>query len=327
MAESKSDRKTSEFVTISDDMILRFHAERARTTGRLVRLGPLVNKILSGHNYPGLVSSLLGEAVALTALLGASLKFNGKLILQTKSDGPINFLVVQYSSPGNLRGYAGFDDEAVRKLGDSGPVLSALLLGSGHLAMTIDNGADKDRYQGVVALEGNTLSEVAQSYFRNSEQLPTFLRLAVARHYSGGENQEAQWSWRAGGLMIQNLSSEGGFSRENVEDDEEDNWPFVEDDEGWNRACHLAATVEDHELLDPVLSPERLLYRLFHEERIRTYKPKFLTSECQCSRSRVESMLQGFSPMELEDMVVNGKISVVCEFCSHSYDLEESKFG
>ncbi len=326
MIENKQGLRPSVINPVADDMILRFYAERAQTTGRLVRLGPLVNRILSGHNYPEQVSALLGEAVALTALLGASLKFDGKFILQTKSDGPVHFLVVQYSSPGQLRGYAGFDKDAVSNFSGGDPISSALLLGSGHLAMTIDNGADKDRYQGVVALEGTTLSEVALSYFRNSEQLPTFLQLAVARHYSGGENQESNWSWRAGGLMIQNLTSEGGFGRGSIEFDEEDIWPFVENDEGWNRACHLASTVEDHELLDPMLAPERLLYRLFHEERVRTFKPNFLTSECQCSRSQVENMLQGFSQQELADMVVDEKISVVCEFCSRSYDFDRSKF-
>lgn len=327
MAENNPGQISSVIESDSDDIILRFQAERANTSGRLVRLGPLVDNILSGHDYPEPVSALLGEAVALTALLGASLKFDGKFILQTKSDGPVNFMVVQFSSPGQLRGYAGYDKEAVSKFGDSQTVSSGQLLGSGHLAMTIDSGVDKDRYQGVVALEGSTLSEVAQAYFRNSEQLPTFLRLAVARHYSGGEKKEASWSWRAGGLLIQNLTSEGGFVSESTDVEEPDNWPFVEDDEGWNRACHLASTVEDHELLDPMLSSERLLYRLFHEERVRTYKPNFLTSECQCSRSRVENMLQGFSRNELEDMIVDGKISVVCEFCSQSYDFDQSIFS
>ena len=161
------------------------------------------------------------------------------------------------------------------------------LLGKGHMAMTIDPGGDKDRYQGIVPLEGEPLVDAAHTYFRQSEQLPTFIRLAVARHYgpASGEGQR-MWRWRAGGLMIQQLPREGG-KRERGDAASED-----DDEENWNRARHLAATVEDHELLDPTLSPERLLYRLFHEEGVQVTPATALAAECRCSRERIHGYLR-----------------------------------
>ena len=175
--------------------------------GRLVKLGPTVDTILSRHAYPEPVSKLLGEAVALTALLGAALKFEGKFILQASTDGPVDLLVADYQVPGGLRGYARFSAERLAEL----PV-GGRLLGEGHLAMTIDRGVDTERYQGVVPLEGESLTEAADTYFRQSEQLPTFIRLAVARHYRAGSAGGRSWTWRAGGLLVQKLTREGGRS-------------------------------------------------------------------------------------------------------------------
>ena len=190
-----------------DDLILPFQAEQADVVGRLVKLGPTVDTILSRHDYPEPVSKLLGEAVALTALLGAALKFEGKFILQASTDGPVDLLVADYQVAGGLRGYARFAAERLAELPADGR-----LLGEGHLAMTIDRGVDTERYQGVVPLEGETLTEAADTYFRQSEQLPTFIRLAVARHYRAGNADGRPWSWRAGGLLVQKLTREGGRS-------------------------------------------------------------------------------------------------------------------
>jgi len=159
-----------------DDLILPFQAEHADVLGRLVKLGPTVDTILSRHDYPEPVSQLLGEAVALTALLGASLKFEGKFILQASTDGPVDLLVADYQVPGGLRGYARFSAERLAELPPNGR-----LLGEGHLAMTIDRGNDTERYQGVVPLQGDSLTEAADTYFRQSEQLPTFIRLLPLR--------------------------------------------------------------------------------------------------------------------------------------------------
>ena len=300
---------SKEFTISDDDLILPFQAENADVVGRLVKLGPTVDTILSRHAYPDPVSRLLGEAAAMTALLGAALKTEGKFILQASTDGVVDLLVADYQVPGALRGYARFSAERLAKVENDD---EASLLGQGHFAMTIDRGSDTDRYQGVVPLEGDTLTDAADTYFTQSEQLPTFIRLAVARHYqAGGEGEsEGAWTWRAGGLLVQKLTREGGIA--SSKDFEED----------WTRAKALAETVEDHELLDPTLSPERLLYRLFHEEQVRVYPAIPLKTYCSCSRERVEDLLQSFSAEDLADMVVDGEVWANCEFCNARYNFD-----
>ncbi|MGF1621379.1 MAG: Hsp33 family molecular chaperone [Rhodomicrobiaceae bacterium] len=296
-----------------DDFVLPFQIESSGARGRIVRMGPAITSVLGKHDYPEPVSRLLGEAMTLTAMLGAALKFDGKFILQTNSDGPVSFLVAHYHAPGNIRGYASFDKDAFEAVGDEAAEESQTrLFGNGHLAMTIDQGPDMDRYQGVVPLEGNNLSEAADLYFRQSEQLPTFIRIAVARHYEAGKDDEpGSWTWRAGGLMVQKLTEEGGTLKTNGHDA----------DDAWTRAYLLASTVEDHELLDPMLEPERLLYRLFHEERVRAFDATNVTAFCQCSRERVEQMLASFTQADIEDMAEEGRVKVKCEFCNTLYDL------
>ena len=302
----------AEFSLPADDLVLPFQAEQADVLGRLVKLGPTVDTILSRHDYPEPVSRLLGEAVALTALLGASLKAQGKLILQATTDGPVDLLVADYQVPGELRGYARFDTERLAKLeGDD----EAALLGHGHLAMTIDRGVDTERYQGVVPLEGESLTKAADTYFHQSEQLPTFIRLAVARHFRAGDDGEGGWTWRAGGLLVQKLTREGGIAS------------LKEFEEDWHRAKALAETVEDHELLDPLLPPERLLFRLFHEEQVRVYRAIPLETYCSCSRKRVEELLEGFSAEDVAEMTVDGEVWVTCEFCNARYSFDPESFG
>lgn len=295
-----------------DDYVLPFQIESSGARGRLVRMGPAISAILGQHDYPEAVSAVLGEAMTLTAMLGAALKFDGKFILQTSSQGPINFLVAHYYAPGNIRGYASFDEAAFEDETSARPAGSAALLGEGHLAMTIDQGPETERYQGIVPLEGGTISEAADLYFRQSEQLPTFIKIAIARHYEGGRNKPGSWSWRAGGLMVQKLTGEGGAARSNGHDAED----------AWTRARLLAATVEDHELLDPMLEPERLLYRLFHEEQVRAFDAKPISAFCQCSRERVEQMLTTFSQEDLDDMTDQGRVQVTCQFCNARYDFD-----
>ncbi len=184
MAKPPHDPQMTAAAAIADDLVLPFRTEALGVTGRLVRLGGLVDQILSRHDYPQPVSEALGEAIALTGLLGSAIKFNGKLILQTKTDGPLGFLVVDFESPGRLRGYAAFDAARTAELGAITAKDQGRLLGSGHMALTIDPGGRMDRYQGVVGLAAEPLVAAARTYFRQSEQLPTFIRLAVARHYS-----------------------------------------------------------------------------------------------------------------------------------------------
>ena len=305
------------------DYVLPFQLEASGARGRLVRLGPVVDEILNRHHYPERVLLLLGEAVTLTAMLGAALKFDGKFILQTQSNGAVSFLVVHYSSPGHVRGYASYNRD---DLGASpnGVGASKPLLGDGHLAMTIDSGAGMERYQGIVGLAGNTLVDAAHEYFDQSEQIPTFIRIAVARHFTAGDGASpGQWTWRAGGLMVQKLTREGG--RQDSDDYSQPDGGSVDDD-GWRRAKALAATVEDHELLDPTLSPDRLLYRLFHEEQVRAFEATPLDAQCNCSRERVETMLNQFSSEELDGMAEDDIITVTCEFCNTPYKFDADQY-
>jgi len=310
-----------------DDLVLPFQIVRSGAMGRLVRLGASVDAILSRHNYPAPVSETLGEALALTSMLGVALKFEGRLTLQAKTDGALDLLVADFDAPGRLRGYASFDASRIGTLtAANGSAAREGMLGTGHLAMTIDQGPEMDRYQGIVALNGERLDTAALTYFRQSEQLPTFLRLSVARHYVAGENGEpGTWRWRAGGLMIQHLTSEGGRTA-SPDRQRDDDARDGEDDDAWQRARLLAATVEDHELLDPTLEPERLLYRLFHEEGVRAFPSLALVDGCRCSREKVATFLKRFGAAEIADLrEADGGVSVTCEFCNTKYQFSEAE--
>ncbi|MEO1205033.1 MAG: Hsp33 family molecular chaperone [Pseudomonadota bacterium] len=314
----------------ADDVVVPFNTQQQGIMGRVARLGPAVDAILKRHDYPLPVAGTLGEALTLTGLLGTALKFGGKLILQTKTDGPLNFLVVNFETPGYLRGYAGFDLEKTQALmKESGTVVDkGKLFGHGHLAMTIDPGGDMDRYQGIVAMEGQSLSAAALTYFRQSEQLPTYIRLAVARHVQPGEVSDAEnqsrYKWRAGGLLVQHLPQEGGKPSVGPIEKEDGSLNLHGDqDEAWQRTRILAATVEDHELLDPTLPPDRLLYRLFHEEGVRAYEARPIAERCGCSQQRVTDVISRFDPKQLDELRDdNGDIVVTCEFCSSVYYFE-----
>ena len=183
-----------------DDAVLPFEVASLDLRGRLTRLGPALDDVLTRHDYPPAVGKLLGEAIVLTTLLGSSLKFDGRFILQTQTDGPVSFLIVDFQAPDRLRAYARFDAKRLKDGLDSGA-----LLGHGHLAMTIDQGPDMSRYQGLVALEGGGLEDAAHEYFLRSEQIPTRVRLAVGEEWRGGEGEGPRHRWRAGGMLLQFL--------------------------------------------------------------------------------------------------------------------------
>jgi molecular chaperone Hsp33 len=289
-----------------DDLVLPFSTDRSGIRGRLVRLGSVVDTILSRHAYPDAVSEALGQALALTAMLGQPLKPGGRLGLQTRTDGAIRFLLADYEAPGRLRGYASFDAGRIAALGPR-PSQGALI-GSGHLALTMEQQGQDDRYQGIVALEGQSIGAAALTYFRQSEQLPSYVRLAVARQRVAGGGG---WHWRAGGLLIQHPTAD-------VEDDDSPSAPPEQED--WQRARILAASVEDHELIDPMLTPERLLFRLFNEEDVRVFRGQPLEAHCRCSRERVHMFLTRFSAEDLEGLrEPDGGIAVTCEFCNTRY--------
>jgi molecular chaperone Hsp33 len=311
-----------------DDTILPFQVENLDLRGRVVRFGPAIDTILSRHRYPAPVAKLVGEAIVLTVLLGSTLKFEGRFILQTQSDGPVRMLVIDYTTPGKVRACARFDASRVAAAIAQGSASPGALLGHGHLAMTIDQGPDTARYQGIVALEGKDLEHAAHEYFLRSEQIPTRVRLAVAEELRAGANG-ARHRWRAGGLLLQFLPESPDRTRpadldpgdvpEGVEIE------VVPEDDAWVEGRSLVATVADLELLDPDVSSEQLLYRLFHERGVRVFRSRNLHAECSCSRAGVERMLRSFPQDDRDHMVEDGKITVTCEFCNSTYVFEPAE--
>ncbi len=305
-----------------DDTILPFAVKALDLRGRIVRLGAAVDTILTSHDYPPPVAKLLGEAIVLTVMLGSALKFDGRFILQTQSDGPVRMLVVDFTSPGTVRACACFDAERVAAAIAANAAEPGTLLGRGHLAMTIDQGADMSRYQGLVPLDGGDLEEAAHEYFARSEQIPTRVRLAVAEEFRAGKNG-ARRHWRAGGVLLQFLPNSVERARQadlHPGDAPPGTEPHViPEDAAWVEGRSLVATVDDIELIDPALSSERLAYRLFHEHGVRVFRTAPVQAQCSCSRDSVETMLRSFSQKDRDDMVEDGRITVTCEFCSSTY--------
>ncbi len=243
--------------------------------GRVVRLGPVVDEILERHAYPAPVAKLLGEAVVLTVMLGSALKIEGRFILQTQSDGPVRMLVVDFTAPGKVRACARFDKDRVAAAIAAGKADGGALLGKGHLAMTIDQGADMSRYQGLVALEGGSLEDAAHEYFHRSEQIPTRVRLAVAEELRAGEGGASiagapaasccsscpsRPSARASPISIRAMRRKAPRRTRSRKT------------RPGSKAAPWSSTVEDVELIDPALSSERLVYRLFHEPGVRVFR-------------------------------------------------------
>lgn len=291
--------------TPSDDLLLPFHITGGAMRGRAVRLGPLLNRILAAHEPPRPVGLMLGEALALAAALAGGLKYEGVFTLQIQSDGPISLLVGDVTSHGAVRGYARFDAEAVARAAPDDRLPAApvpALLGRGHLAFTVDQGPDTDRYQGIVALDGATLAECARHYFGSSEQIPTTIRLAAGTSGDGG--------WHAGAVILQRMPVGP-------------NSPILtseEADEAWNRGAILLESVRDDELLDPGLAPRRLLHRLFHAEGLVPHPARELFPRCRCSPQRVAATLRSFPRQEIEALKDEaGNVVVTCEFCKTSY--------
>lgn len=301
LSESSS---VSDIRPLDDDLAAPFQIEGQPARGRLVRLGSVVDDILNRHDYPEPVARLLGEACALAALVGSSLKFDGRLIVQAQGDGPVNYVVADYDTTGGLRGYCRFDAARLAALDAQRPGAAALL-GAGVFVMTIDPTVGTDRYQGVTAIAGDTLALSAEEYFAQSEQVPTRVRLAVGRvHDAQGER------WRAGGMMIQNIAEDQ--ARGSTE-------------EAWERAQILFATLGEDELVDPLVAPETLLYRLFHEDGVRLFPAKPLTAFCRCTEDRVAGMLRAFPTEDIAGMIEgDGHIHVTCEYCSREYALDPS---
>jgi molecular chaperone Hsp33 len=296
----------------ADDVVVAFRTQNSNIRGRIVRLGATLDQIVAPHRMPDLPGRALSEALALAALCGSALPVGGNLNLMVRSGGAVSILVADYAASGKLRGYARYDAQKLQELTANAPRSDiAPALGDGHLAITLDSGPGEERYQGVLAFENAPLSATVAAYFQQRENLPTFIRSAVAEQYVGARQDpqlQTGWHRRAGGLMVQSL----GTSED--EGDDEAN------EDAWKRVEMLAATVEDHELLDPGLTVERLLLRLFHEEAVAVERIIPLNAFCRCSREKVENVLMAFGAAELSDMRDDdGKIVVTCEFCTKRY--------
>lgn len=291
--------------SIADDISRPFQLEQTALRGRLIRLGDTVDVVLTRHDYPPAVSRLLGEMFVLAATLAGGLKFNGTFSLQTRSDGPISLMVADCTHDGAMRGYAKFDAEAVAASSDrSVPAL----LGKGHFAVTVDQDQQAVAYQGLVELEGDSLTDCIHQYFRQSEQVKTGMKIAVEQVANGSGAP----CWRAGAVMVQCLPDDdpNGGGKDAIED--------------WRRTMLLLGTVKDTELTDPDLSPERLLLRLFHEEGVRIFEAQPLSFRCRCNRERVETLLRQFKPADIEAMKQeDGELLVTCEFCNENYRFQE----
>lgn len=284
--------------TSATDLLRPFQLERSQLRGRLVRLGATVDYVLRAHAYPPSVSDLLGELLVLAGGLAGGLKFDGSFSLQIRGDGPVRLMVADCTNDGRMRGYASFDADRFEA---SQPLEMTSLVGKGLLALTVDQTVSGgELYQGIVELDGGSLTESMLGYFHQSEQVPTGIRTALGRDpLTGG--------WCAGALIVQAMpeaEAEGGHARE----------------EDWRRTMLLMQTVSDTELLDTTLAPDDLLWRRFHDERVRVFDSLMLHPGCSCDEQRVESVLRSFTPEEAAEMrLPDGSVSVTCQFCSRTY--------
>ena len=279
--------------------ITPFYLPGRPVRGRLVRLGPLADALLTRHENEDVVTALTGQALALTAALATALKFRGSFSLQAKGDGALPMLLADCTESGALRGYARADADKLALLLAADPNPSAAaLLGHGYLAFSVDQGPDRERHQGIVSIEGDSLADMALHYFETSEQLQCTVRLACAKTDAG---------WRAGALILERVAREGGLDPEMDSDAQA---------ESWRTATALAATLKESELLDDHLQPDRLLYNLFGTEGVAADRNRALAYGCRCSRARLSGILETFPVDDLDHMAVGGDIVMTCEFCN-----------
>jgi len=319
--------RLGDFGFAGDDAVVPFEVAALDARGRVVQLGPILDGILGRHDYPEEVGRLLAEAVVLTVLLGTSLKFEGKFIFQTQSDGPVDMLVVDFNTPRSVRAYARYDEDKLASAVAAGRTAPEELLGKGILALTVDQGVHTQRYQGIVALDGSNLEEVARAYFRQSEQIPTDVRLSVGKLMGRAGSER----WRAGGVLVQFLPQ--SQDRMRLPDLPGGDVPagalpdWQEEDDSWVEVQALVGTVEPSELTDPTLGVERLLYRLFHERGVRVFDPAPVVDDCSCSEAKVRSVLESFTAEEIVESIEDGRIHVTCEFCSADYSFDPAEFS
>jgi molecular chaperone Hsp33 len=314
-----------------DDSILPFQLDGADMRGRLARLDRTLEEILGQRDYPEPVAALAAEATLITALIGETMKLRWRLSLQIRGDGPVRLIATDYfapskdGEPAQLRAYTGYDAEATPSTSDD----PFSLLGSGIYAMVVDQGAGTTPYQGLTPLTGGSLAACAETYFAQSEQIATRFALSSALSTAPGDAPR----WRAGGVMIQHLPERSsgigdGPSGEDGLMTGDDVAALGDREDDWRRATLLLATAEPHELLGPVVSPEDLLLRLFHEPCPCVFVPQPVRFGCTCSRERVEAAMAQYSAKDLTHMTnEDGKLTADCQFCGRHYEFDPATLG
>jgi len=288
----------------SSDAVLPFQVDALGVRGRLVRLGEAAKPLLDENRYPATVRGLALDTMALTALLASTLKYEGVFSLQVQGDGPVGLLFGDATSEGALRTYAKYDAEGVAEADSQTSGMLPHLVGAGHIAFTVDQGPDTDRYQGISEISGTTLAECAAGYFRQSEQLDTQI---ISAHTMNGNGISAA------ALFLQRLPAAEADTDKSAD--------------AWREAAVLAGTVTEAELLDADLPAAELLFKLYHERGVRVFEPQPLRFTCRCSRERVARTLASFPRAEIKDLRVDGEVAVTCEFCGADYRFDDDALG
>jgi molecular chaperone Hsp33 len=281
----------------------------AHITGRMIRCQKSISRILNQHNYPVPVARLLGEALLLVALLGSGMKLKHRMILQIKGDGALPLLVADYYADGAMRGYVECNDALYQKWTGGEQLNPFLLIGKGHLAITIDNADGSKPYQGIVPIQGESLSAAILAYIEGSDQIMSALKLFITQKDYDGVIQ-----WYGAAMLIQKLGKAGTDFKTEITDSD--------DAEAWVRINALFHTLSEAELCDTELSPETLLFRLFHEDGVRMFEKSMIHFECKCDMSRLEAVLKNSNPTDLQELAdENGIITADCQFCENKYQF------
>ena len=312
-----------------DDTVLPFQIDRTSTRGRVARLDGVLQEVLAQHDYPPVIEALVAEATLLTALIGQTIKLRWKLSLQIRGDGPARLIATDYygptedGAPARLRAYASYDKDRIDL--DADPFSQ---IGAGYFAILIDQGAGNVPYQGITPLSGGSLATSAQTYFAQSEQLPTRFALSFGRSQNPGEDLH----WRAGGVMLQqmpeaSLEAQGGGSGEDgllVADD------ILDGDaaEDWNHVNVLLDSAEEIELIGPSVQPTELLIRLFHQDGPRVFDAQPVEFGCTCSADKVRQSLSIYSARDIGHMTTDaGIVTADCQFCGAYYEFDPKTLG
>ncbi len=314
MVKIANDNPVEEDGDVVDNIILPFQLQESGLRGRAVRLGSTLNDILSAHDYPPAVAHLVADTVTLACALSSMLKYDGIFTLQASGKGAVKTLVADIQNDGAVRGCATYDMDALNALKKSDGIYDGYslmdLTGGGHIAFTVDQGANTERYQGIVALEGDKLQESIAHYFEQSEQLRTSLYVASAKQ---GDD------WRSGALMLQFLPDDHAANSDVVKFGDKSDKERKED---WHRSRTLLQTCTDAEILDADMHINELLRRLFHEEGVIVYDAKSIRHECRCSLDKVKNVINNLSDDDKNHAAKDGVIEMTCEFCSKTYTID-----